>query len=122
MNTIVPSTTDKHIINQVILTGHLGKDPSLDTLSNQQQITRFSIATNQDYKGPKGERVKNTQWHNLIAWGKLAAEIHNSLKKGALVTIEGKINYRNYTDKDGVRKIFTDIVVQNFKLHNSKKS
>ena len=122
MNTIVASTSEKNIINQVILTGHLGKDPSLDTLSNQQKITRFSIATNQDYNNPKGERVKNTLWHNLVAWGKVAEEIHQSLKKGTLVTVEGKINYRNYTDKDGARKIFTDIVVLNFKIHPKNKN
>jgi single-strand DNA-binding protein len=121
MSTItINKNEEKMIINQVILTGHLGKDPVVDTIGNQQKLAKFSIATNQDYTNAKGERVKNTQWHNLIAWGKVAGEIHELLKKGSLVTVEGKINYRNYTDKEGVRRIFTDIVVHQFTAHSKQ--
>jgi single-strand DNA-binding protein len=109
--TVVANTDSKDIINQVILTGNLGKAPTLDTVGTNSKVCKFSVATNQDYKNLKGELIKNTLWHNITVWGKLAVDVHEKLQKGSRVTIMGKINYKQYTDKNGVKKTWTDIIL-----------
>jgi single-strand DNA-binding protein len=112
---------NSEIINKVILTGHLGKDPTLDTVGTSMKVSKFSIATNNDYKNAKGERVKDTQWHNIVMWGKVANEAYEKLKKGAKITVEGKIQYRMFTDKEGVKKQYTDIVAFSFTVHQKRE-
>lgn len=113
----------KEIVNKVILTGFLGKDPTLDTVgSNKLKVAKFSMATNNDYRNSKGENVKSTLWHNVVAWGKLATEVAEKLKKGNRVTIEGKISYNIFTDKNGVKKQYTDIVMHDMVQHTKKEA
>ncbi len=98
--------------NQVQLIGHLGKKPEIINLENGNKLAKFTLATNENYKNAKGDRVENTQWHQLTAWGKTAEIAEMFLDKGKEVAIKGKLAYNSYTDKEGVKRYTTDIVVQ----------
>ena len=101
--------------NSVRLVGNLGADPEIKSFdSNSKQLARFSLATKESYKNDKGERVTETQWHTLIAWGNQAKFIGDSLKKGDEVAIEGKLTNRNWVDKDGNKRYMTEVVVNDF--------
>src|SRR3989442_1632882 len=100
--------------NKVQLIGNLGMNPEIKTLDGGKKLAKMSIATNESYKNAKGELVKETQWHNLIAWGKTADIIEKYLKKGSEVAIEGKLINRNYTDKEGLKRYITEIQVSDF--------
>jgi single-strand DNA-binding protein len=115
-------TANKEIINQVILTGFLGQDPRVDVLASKMKVAKFSLATNNQYKNSKGEIVKETHWHNIVAWGKLASEVEEKLKKGIRVTVEGKISYNIFTDKSGVKKQYTDIIANELSIHQKKEA
>jgi len=108
--------------NQVRLIGHLGKDPEVRETATGKKLARFSVATNETYINDKGERVSETQWHNIICWGKTASLAEKLLSKGAEVALEGKISTRQYTDKDGNRKATTEIVANDFVTLGGKKS
>jgi single-strand DNA-binding protein len=97
--------------NKVQLIGNLGNAPEVRNTESGKKLVRFSVATNEQYKNAKGERVTETQWHNLIAWGKLADIAEKFLVKGTEVAIEGKLVNRNYTDKEGNKKYITEIQV-----------
>ncbi|MFN5183855.1 MAG: single-stranded DNA-binding protein [Bacteroidota bacterium] len=116
-STSIEKSQGKEPINKVILTGNLGRDPIIDLLGKGQRVARFSLATNYEYKNGKGELIKNTLWHNVLAWGDLALEVKEKLKKGDKITIEGKINYNVYSDKTGAKKSFTDIVANAVRTH-----
>ncbi|RYZ92900.1 MAG: single-stranded DNA-binding protein [Sphingobacteriaceae bacterium] len=100
--------------NSVRLIGNLGTDPEVKVFDNNRKLVRLSIATNESYKNDKGEKVTDTQWHNLSIWGGQAEMAEKFLKKGDEVSIEGKLATRNYTDKDGVKRYITEIVVNEF--------
>ncbi len=102
--------------NKVQLIGNLGMNPEIKTLDGGRKLAKMSIATNESYKNAKGEYVKETQWHNLIAWGKTAETVEKLLSKGSEVAIEGKLINRNYTDKEGQKKYITEIEVNEFLL------
>ena len=104
----------KSIRNKVNLIGRLGKDVELKELESGRKMARLSLATNDFYKNSDGERVEETQWHNLVAWGKLAEHIEALCKKGMEIAVEGKLNYREYDDKEGVRRKVTDIIISDF--------
>lgn len=97
--------------NKVQLIGNLCNAPEVRNTESGKKLARFSVATNEQYKNAKGERVTETQWHNLIAWGKVAEIAEKFLGKGAEVAIEGKLVNRNYTDKEGNKKYITEIQV-----------
>jgi single-strand DNA-binding protein len=97
--------------NKVQLIGNLGNAPEVRNTESGKKLVRFSVATNEQYKNAKGERVTETQWHNLIAWGKVADIAEKFLAKGTEVAIEGKLVNRNYTDKEGNKKYITEIQV-----------
>jgi single-strand DNA-binding protein len=97
--------------NKVQLIGNLGSAPEVRNTESGKKLVRFSIATNEQYKNAKGERVTETQWHNLIAWGKVADIVEKYLTKGTEVAIEGKLINRNYMDKEGNKKYITEIQV-----------
>jgi single-strand DNA-binding protein len=97
--------------NKVQLIGNLGNAPEVRNTESGKKLVRFSVATNEQYKNAKGERVTETQWHNLIAWGKVADIAEKFLVKGTEVAIEGKLVNRNYTDKEGNKKYITEIQV-----------
>jgi len=104
-------------INKVQLTGNLGNDPEIKTFDGGNKLARFSMATTEEFTTRSGERAKNTQWHYVTAWGKLAEKIENELKKGSNVSVEGRINTRNYTDKDGQKRYITEIVANEVLLN-----
>lgn len=97
--------------NKVQLIGNLGKAPEVKTLESGKKMARFSVATSESYRNAKGEKVTETQWHNLVAWGKVAEIVEKYLTKGKEVAIEGKLINRQYTDKDGNKKYITEIQV-----------
>jgi single-strand DNA-binding protein len=97
--------------NKVQLIGNLGNAPEVRNTETGKKLVRFSVATNEQYKNAKGEKVTETQWHNLIAWGKVADIVEKYLTKGTEVAIEGKLINRNYMDKEGNKKYITEIQV-----------
>ncbi|MCE9540177.1 MAG: single-stranded DNA-binding protein [Bacteroidetes bacterium] len=107
--------------NKVQLIGNLGIAPEIKTLESGRKLAKMSIATNESYKNAKGELVKETQWHNLIAWGKTADIIEKYLKKGSEVAIDGKLINRNYTDKEGVKRYVTEIEVNEVLILGGKE-
>ena len=106
--------------NKVQLIGNLGKSPELKTTESGKKLVKFSVATNEMYTNQKGEKVKETQWHNVVAWGKLADIAEKYLNKGAEVAVEGKLITKDYTDKDGNKKSSTEIQVNELLLLGSK--
>ena len=97
-------------VNKVILLGNLGKDPEIRRLDDGRGVANFSLATSETYKNKSGEKVTNTEWHNIVLWSPLADIAENYLKKGSQVYIEGKISNRSYEDKDGVKKYISEVV------------
>ena len=108
--------------NKVQLIGNLGNAPEVRNTENGKKMVRFSVATNESYRNASGEKINETQWHNLIAWGKLADIAEKYLAKGTEVAIEGKLVSRHYTDKDGNKKHITEIQVHEVLLLGSKAS
>ncbi len=102
-------------VNKVILVGNLGKDPEVQYLDNSVSVARFSLATNDSYKDKDGNRVDQTEWHNIPAWRGLAKIAEDFLKKGSKIYLEGKIRTRSWDDKQtGEKKYATEIVADNF--------
>ena len=97
--------------NKVQLIGNLGNAPEVKTLESGKKMARFSVATSENYRNAKGEKVTETQWHSLVAWGKVAEIVEKFLTKGKEVAIEGKLINRSYNDKDGNKKYITEIQV-----------
>ncbi|RIV46483.1 single-stranded DNA-binding protein [Flagellimonas pelagia] len=95
--------------NKVQLIGNLGNDPEMVTLDNGSKLAKFSLATNETYKNAEGEKVTDTQWHNIVAWGKIAEIAENYLAKGKEVMIEGKLMSRAYETKEGEKRYITEI-------------
>ncbi len=108
--------------NKVQLIGNLGNPPEVRNTESGKKLVRFSIATNESYRNAKGEKVTETQWHNLIAWGKVADIAEKYLAKGTEVVIEGKLVHHNYTDKEGNKKYVTEIEVHELLLLGNKPS
>ncbi|MBK5193903.1 MAG: single-stranded DNA-binding protein [Flavobacteriaceae bacterium] len=96
--------------NKVQLIGHVGNEPEILNLESGKKLVKFSIATNESYKNSKGEKITDTQWHNIVAWGKTAELIETYVPKGKEIGIEGKLTSRSYEDKDGVKKYITEVV------------
>jgi single-strand DNA-binding protein len=107
--------------NKVTLIGNLGMDPEIKDLDGGRKLAKVSIATNESYKNTKGEKVTETQWHNLVAWGKTADFMGKYLQKGSEIVVEGKLINRNYTDKEGVKKYVTEIQVNDLLIVGSRK-
>ncbi|MGB3343196.1 MAG: single-stranded DNA-binding protein [Aequorivita sp.] len=106
--------------NKVQLIGNLGQDPEIINLESGRKLAKFSIATNETYKNQKGEKVTDTQWHNIVAWGKTAEIIENYLTKGKEVAIEGKLTSRSYDDKEGIKRYITEVVCSELVMLGSK--
>ena len=107
--------------NKVQLIGNIGNAPEIINLEGGKKVAKFSVATNESYKTAKGETVKETQWHNLVAWGKTAEIVEKYLTKGNEVAIEGKLTSRSYEDKAGVKKYVTEVVVNELLMLGGKK-
>jgi single-strand DNA-binding protein len=108
--------------NKVQLIGMLGNPPEVKNTESGKKLARFSIATNEIYRNAKGEKVKETTWHNLIAWGKVADIVEKYLNKGSEVAIEGKLISRSYTDTNGVKRYITEVEVSELLMLGSKAS
>ena len=106
--------------NKVQLIGNLGNDPEVITLDSGKKLAKFSIATNETYKNQQGERVTDTQWHNVVAWGKTAEIVENYVSKGKEVAVEGKLTHRSYEDKEGQKRYATEVVCNELLLLGSK--
>jgi single-strand DNA-binding protein len=96
--------------NKVQLIGNLGNDPEIINLESGKTLAKFAIATNESYKNAQGEKVTDTQWHNIIAWGKTAQIVEKYITKGKEVAIEGKLTTRSWEDKDGMKRYITEVV------------
>lgn len=107
--------------NIVILTGNIGKDPVVQTTKNGKKKAFFPLATNTYYiDKTSGERKSNTLWHSLVAWGSLAEKIETSIKNGDRICVTGRINTREYADKAGIKKTFTEIVMRSLDIVQTK--
>lgn len=106
--------------NKVQLIGNLGNAPEIKNTETGKKLVRFSVATNENYRNAKGEKVIETQWHTLVAWGKVADIAEKYLNKGTEVAIEGKLINRSYTDKEGNKKYITEIQVNELLLLGNK--
>lgn len=104
--------------NRVQLIGNLGRDVEIKALDNGRAMARASIATREVYRSENGEKMVEVQWHNLVAWGKLAELLHVMGKKGKEVAVQGKLTHRIYEDKDGVSRFTSEVVVNEFMLIN----
>ncbi len=96
--------------NKVQLIGNLGNDPEIINLESGKTLAKFSIATNESYKNAQGEKVTDTQWHNIVAWGKTAEIVEKYVGKGKEVAIEGKLTTRSWEDKEGMKRYITEVV------------
>lgn len=108
--------------NKVQLIGNLGGNPDVKTMDSGKKLARFSVATNESYRNAKGEKITETQWHNLVAWGKVAEIAEKFLSKGSEVAIEGKLVNRSYTDKEGIKKYITEVQVSEVLMLGEKSS
>jgi len=108
--------------NKVQLIGNLGSNPEVITLDSGKKLAKFSIATNETYRNAKGEKVTDTQWHNVIAWNKTAEIVEKYLAKGNEIAVEGKLTSRSYEDKEGVKKYITEIIVNELLMLGNKNS
>ncbi len=106
--------------NKVQLIGNLGKNPEIINLDSGKKLAKFSIATNESYKDSSGEKVTDTQWHNIVAWNKTAEIIEKYLQKGNEVAIEGKLTSRSYETKEGDKRYVTEIVCNELLMLGSK--
>lgn len=97
-------------VNKVILVGNLGKDPEVRHLDNGRAVANFSLATSETFKNKQGERVTNTEWHNVVLWTPLAEIAERFLKKGNQVYIEGKLTTRSWDDQEGNKRYTTEVV------------
>ena len=100
--------------NKVQLIGNLGGNPEIKTTEGGKKLAKFSMATNEVYRNVNGDKVTETQWHNLVVWGVQAGLAGDMLKKGDEVVIEGKLSNRSYIDKDGNKRYATEVVVHEF--------
>jgi single-strand DNA-binding protein len=107
-------------VNKVILVGRLGRDPETRYTGGGQAVANFSVATDESYKDKNGERQKRTEWHKIVVWGKQAEIAQQYLKKGSLIFIEGRIQSREWQDKEGQKKTSFEIVATNFRMLGGK--
>lgn len=107
--------------NKVQLIGNLGNNPEIIALDNGKKLAKFSIATNETYKNAQGEKVTDTQWHNIVAWNKTAEIIEKYINKGSEVMIEGKLTSRSYETKEGEKRYITEVVCNELLMLGNKQ-
>jgi single-strand DNA-binding protein len=103
-------------VNKAILVGNVGKDPEVRHLEGGVSMARFTLATSEVYKNKSGELVKNTEWHNIVAWRQLSELAEKYIRKGSQIYVEGKITNRQFDDREGNKRYFTEIVADNIRL------
>jgi single-strand DNA-binding protein len=97
--------------NRVQLIGHVGNEPEIKNFEGGKKLANFSLATNETHKNEKGEKVEETQWHKLVAWGKTAELIEKYVTKGKEIALEGKLTYKTFEGKNGEKRYITEVVV-----------
>ena len=107
-------------VNKVILIGRLGKDPETRYMTNGEAVTNVSLATSETWKDKSGEKQEKTEWHNMVFYRRLAEIAGEYLKKGSMIYVEGKLQTRKYTDKNGVEKYSTEIIVNEMTMLGGK--
>ncbi|MBP8822771.1 MAG: single-stranded DNA-binding protein [Flavobacteriales bacterium] len=107
--------------NHVRLIGNLGFDPEVREIAPGRKVARMSLATHESYLNAEGERVTDTQWHTVVAWGRTAEQVGLLLSKGSPVMVEGRIVHRSYPGKDGLKRYITEVVLSDFKMINLPK-
>ncbi len=108
------------IRNHVQLIGNVGDDPTITNLEGGKKVARFQLATNERYKNAKGEKVQNTDWHTIVAWGKTAGIIEKYAGKGKEVGVVGKLKNRSYTTDEGIKRYVTEVVANEILLFGNK--
>lgn len=111
----------QNLRNRVQLIGRLGQDPEVRTLTSGKKLTTFSIATTDSYRNSSGDKVEETQWHNIVAWGKVGEIAGEYLNKGQEVALEGKLTHRSYDAQDGTKRYVTEINLNELLMIGSKK-
>ena len=106
-------------LNKVILVGNVGKDPEVRHLEGGSVVATFSLATSETFKDRLGNKVDQTEWHNIVLWGQKAEFTEKYIKKGTQIYVEGKIQTRNY-EKDGIKRYYTEIYAENIQLLGKK--
>jgi single-strand DNA-binding protein len=104
------------MVNRVVLIGRLGRDPEVRYTQSKQAVANFSLATNERWVDSGGNRQERTEWHNVVMWGKLAEISGQYLKKGKLVYIEGRLQTREWDDRDGNKRRTTEVVATNMQM------
>ncbi|KAF2332092.1 single-stranded DNA-binding protein [Flavobacterium nitrogenifigens] len=104
------------IRNKVQLIGNVGNEPEIKTLESGRKVAHLTIATNEIYRNDKGEKVEQTEWHRITAWGKTAEIIEKYVVKGKEIAVEGKLTHRSYDDKNGEKRYITEVVVNEILL------
>mgnify|MGYP001025907618 CR=1 FL=1 len=107
--------------NKVQLIGNLGQDPEIKTLDSGSKLAKFSLATSESYTNKQGEKVTDTQWHNIICWGKNADIVERFVEKGKQVGIEGKLTTRSWQDKNGDKRYITEVVCKELLLLGARE-
>ena len=111
------------MVNKVILVGNLGRDPELRTTPNGQAVAKFSIATNRRWKDRDGNRQEQTEWHNIVVWGRQAEVAGQYLNKGKQIYLEGRLQTSSWDDREtGVKKYRTEIICENFTMLGGRDS
>lgn len=108
-------------INKVILIGNLGKDPEIRSLDNGVKVASFSLATTESFKNKEGQKIDQTEWHNIVMWRGLAEIAEKFLKKGSQIYLEGKIRTRSWDDKEGNKRYTTEIIADTFTMLGAKR-
>ncbi len=106
--------------NKVHLIGNLGFDPEVREIAKGRKVARISVATNDSYRNAAGERVTDTQWHTVVAWGSTAEAVEKMLRKGSPVALEGRLVHRSYETKEGVKRYITEVVMNDFQVLQPK--
>ncbi len=112
----------KNLRNSVQLIGRLGQDPEVRTLTTGKKLTTFSLATSDYYRNAKGEKVEDTQWHNVVAWGKVGEIAAEYLAKGEEVALEGKLTHRSYENNAGEKRYVTEINLNELLMIGGRKA
>ncbi len=107
-------------VNKVILVGNVGKDPDTRYLDENTPVCKFPLATSEVYRNRDGEKIEQTEWHNIVLWRGLAKVAEQYVKKGSQLYIEGRIRSRSYDDKDGIKRYITEIVGDNMQMLGRK--
>lgn len=108
--------------NKIVLIGHVGRDPEVRYTQQNRAVANFSLATSDVFKSFEGESEKRTQWHKIVAWGRLAEFVEKYIKRGKQILVEGNLRYNSWTGQDGVKRTSAEIYAESIVLLGKKDS